>query len=436
MNVLCLADACPVLLSSKCVFYEDAALPYTGIATNDSLQVALQKIDAAIGAGSGGGTWGSITGNILDQTDLINYIANNYVPETRELTINGVTYDLSANRTWTISAGVWGAITGTITDQTDLITYLGLNFYPLSSNPAGYLTSETDPVFTAWLAGPPNVSEFTNDAGYITSAPLSGYVPTSRNLTINGVTYDLSADRTWTIVAGVASVTGLNTDNTDPANPIVMISVDGVTITGDGTSGNPLVSVPTPISGTDKQVLFFDGNNNPAGEAGFEYDKTTNTLDVDIVVVNDDPYDPTVWNGNLQVPTKNAIRDKIETLILSTNAASSVRPVVFDGMGAVILAGTKTYVRALYAGTITGWSIVADGSSPTCELDIKKIATGTVLPSASIVASDPPDLTTGNAVDSTSLVGWTTAIAAGDILEISVTTALVMTRMEFALRVT
>jgi hypothetical protein len=28
---------------------------------------------------------------------------------------------------------------------------------------------EVDPVFAAWLAGPPNVSEFNNDADYITS---------------------------------------------------------------------------------------------------------------------------------------------------------------------------------------------------------------------------------------------------------------------------
>jgi hypothetical protein len=42
--------------------------------------------------------------------------------------------------------------------------------------------------------------------------------------------------------AGVESVTGLNTDNTDPLNPIVEISVDGITITGDGTPGNPLVA--------------------------------------------------------------------------------------------------------------------------------------------------------------------------------------------------
>lgn len=41
----------------------------------------------------------------------------------------------------------------------------------------------------------------------------------------------------------VQSVTGLNTDNTDPVNPIVKISVDGITITGLGTPASPLIAV-------------------------------------------------------------------------------------------------------------------------------------------------------------------------------------------------
>jgi len=45
-----------------------------------------------------------------------------FVPLTRELTINGVTYDLSVNRTWTIdtTSATWGNITGTLSNQTDL----------------------------------------------------------------------------------------------------------------------------------------------------------------------------------------------------------------------------------------------------------------------------------------------------------------------------
>jgi hypothetical protein len=57
--------------------------------------------------------------------------------------------------------------------------------------------------------------------------------------------------------SGVQSVTGLDTDNTDPLNPIVNISVDGVTITGDGTPLNPLVSV-TNIP--QSNIIYIDSN--------------------------------------------------------------------------------------------------------------------------------------------------------------------------------
>ncbi len=47
MNVNCGATPCPVILNSTCVFYEGANLVYTGINTNDNLETALEKIDAA-----------------------------------------------------------------------------------------------------------------------------------------------------------------------------------------------------------------------------------------------------------------------------------------------------------------------------------------------------------------------------------------------------
>ena len=57
------------------------------------------------------------------------------------------------------------------------------------------------------------------------SPDLSGYVPTSRTLTINGVTYDLSANRSWTIAAGVASVTATAPlSSSGGANPDISIS--------------------------------------------------------------------------------------------------------------------------------------------------------------------------------------------------------------------
>ncbi len=46
----------------------------------------------------------------------------------------------------------------------------------------------------------------------------------------------------------VQTVTGLNTDNTDPRNPIVGISVDGETITGAGTPEDPLAAVSGAVT--------------------------------------------------------------------------------------------------------------------------------------------------------------------------------------------
>jgi hypothetical protein len=56
-----------------------------------------------------------------------------YVPTSRTLTINSVTYDLTADRSWTVTASgaTWGSITGTLTAQTDLTLYLSTNYFPI-----------------------------------------------------------------------------------------------------------------------------------------------------------------------------------------------------------------------------------------------------------------------------------------------------------------
>ena len=83
---------------------------------------------------------------------------------------------------------------------------------------------------------------------------------------MTGVLTSVSHDATLTgdgtvgnplgVIGAVNSVTGLNTDNSDPLNPIIEISVDGLTITGAGTVISPLTTVgsgPTlrNISSTD-----------------------------------------------------------------------------------------------------------------------------------------------------------------------------------------
>jgi hypothetical protein len=56
MNINCLANPCPILLSSSCVFYEGPNLVCTGINNNETLESVIQKLDTAlckISTGSG-----------------------------------------------------------------------------------------------------------------------------------------------------------------------------------------------------------------------------------------------------------------------------------------------------------------------------------------------------------------------------------------------
>lgn len=110
-----------------------------------------------------------------------------YVPTSRTITINGVTFDLSANRSWTVStSAVWGAITGLINNQTDLINFLSANYQPIGN-----------------------------------------YVPSSRTITINGIAFDLSADRSWTISASstIAKTTALGTAVTGTTSNVISQSL-------------------------------------------------------------------------------------------------------------------------------------------------------------------------------------------------------------------
>ena len=136
-------------------------------------------------------------------------------------------------------ATAWGTITGTLSDQTDLQNALNAKQDTIT-------TGTTAQYFRGDLSlatFPTLVSSFTNDAGYITSSALSGYVPNTRTLTINGTAYDLSADRSWSVgtVTSVAALT-LGTTGTDLSSsvatgtttPVITLNVPTASATNRG----------------------------------------------------------------------------------------------------------------------------------------------------------------------------------------------------------
>jgi hypothetical protein len=124
-----------------------------------------------------------------------------------------------------------------------------------------------------------DLSQFTNTSPnpFVRTSGLAGYVPTSRTLTINGVTQDLSADRTYTIATGLTVGT----------TPIASGTVGRVLFEG---TGNVL---------QESANLFWDSTNNRLG-VGTE--APTNQLTLNNTLGSVDPLKINVLgNGGISI---------------------------------------------------------------------------------------------------------------------------------------
>jgi predicted heme/steroid binding protein len=185
-----------------------------------------------------------------------------YVPTARTLTINGTSYDLTANRSWSV---------GTVTS---IVASTGIT--------GGTITSSGTVAFdTTW-----------GDARY---QAIGSYVVTSRTLTINGTTYDLSADRTWSVgtVTSVAALT-LGTTGTDVSStvatgtttPVITLNIPTASATNRGalsstdwTTFNNKYNLPALTSGS---VLFSNGTTIAQDNSNFFWDNTNKRLGIGI----------------------------------------------------------------------------------------------------------------------------------------------------------
>ena len=110
---------------------------------------------------------------------------------------------------------------------------------------------------------------------------------------------------------------------------------------------------------------------------------------------------------------------------------------VLDGGGAPLTTGVKGYVTVPYPCTITGWTLLADVSGSVV-IDIWKdtYANYPPLVADTITASAKPTISAATKATSTTLTGWTTAIAANDILAFNVDSVSTITRLSISLSVT
>jgi len=209
--------------------------------------------------------------------------------------------------------GTWGSITGTLSNQTDLQAALNAKQNTIT-------TGTTAQYFRGDLSlatFPTNVSTFTNDSGYITSSALTGYVPNTRTLTINGTTLDLSADRSWTIATPTASTGLTNTSGTWIANLSTGVS-GGQSVIGGTASGNNL-TLSSTSNATKGKILFgtsaYDEVNNRLGIG------TTTPGNLLSIVGNSSAYGGVAFN----VKNSNVSGDTIFSLSSSNNRTLNVQ---------------------------------------------------------------------------------------------------------------
>ena len=137
------------------------------------------------------------------------------------------------------------------------VTFAAGYSIPTNASQTTWDTAYTNRISSLTVTGSSGSSTLISNVLNIPTYTLSGLggVPTSRTLTINGVGYDLSADRTWTITAGISSVSG--------TAPISVSTVSGaatVSISQATTSTNGYLSFTDWNTFNNKQASLTLGN--------------------------------------------------------------------------------------------------------------------------------------------------------------------------------
>lgn len=122
------------------------------------------------------------------------------------------------------------------------------------------------------------------------------------------------------------------------------LGADGTFLKSNGATSAPSFATPAGSGDVSKvgtpvnnQVGVWTGDGTLEGDAALTFDTATNTLATEIVTVTDEAYGAG-WNGSLQVPTKNAVYDKIETL----SAGGITRTVVVTSGSATMGSAAST----------------------------------------------------------------------------------------------
>lgn len=338
----------------------------------------------------------------------------------------------------------WALITRAAGFDTFATTPSSVNFAALVTGEtgSGALVFGTSPGFTT-AANP-----ISNDGAALgeTTTPLrwSDVFLADGGVVNLGTT---SSKATITHTAASDSITISADPDNATATSQVILQVDGANeVVLDGTNFRPGANDGNALglSGTAWSDLFLASGaivDFNAGDVTVTHSANALTVAGGDLFVPDEVYDEAGWNGDLSVPTKNAVRDKIESLSgsVTDNVKTTSIGISIDGGGSAITTGIKGEVYIPFSGTIDLWTILADQTG-RIEIDIWKDTFANYPPTAadSITGGASPAIVDSNKAqgDPTSdSPTWVLAVAAGDTLKFNVNSCTTITRATLVLSV-
>lgn len=340
------------------------------------------------------------------------------VPSSRTLTINGTTFDLSANRSWTIatSGGTVTSVAATVptgfaitgspitSSGTLAIAFASGYSLPTDAKQTQWDTAYTNRITSASLplsitANVISIAQATNASnGYLSSTDwatfnakqtaLSGtgfvkvsgttisydntvYTPTSRLLTINGTAYDLSVDRSWTITPGsgmrnVQTFTATSAQTTFTitggyTTGLVDVYVNGARLsTSDftATNGTTVVLGVGVVANDIVDIISYTASLssgiNGSGTTGYVPKFTSSNVLGNSLIFSN------TTNVGIGTATPSAVLHVIGT-ILSSSSVTATSFVKSGGTSAQILAADGSVITAGTNITISGGVISSSG---------------------------------------------------------------------------
>lgn len=133
------------------------------------------------------------------------------VPTSRQLTINGTAYDLSADRSWSVGTVTSVAVSvptglsvsgSPITSSGTIAISLQSGYsIPTTAKQTEWDTAYTNRITSLTTTGSSGAATLISNTLNIPNYTLSGLggVPTTRTITINDVVFDLSSNRSWSV---------------------------------------------------------------------------------------------------------------------------------------------------------------------------------------------------------------------------------------------